>query len=508
LPESFQAEFTGERIIPGLVEENLLDEHLARYRFAVRFIRELEFNGRLLDAGCGAGYGAAALAESGAQVLGIDVAEEAVAHARANYSRPGVEFQQCSCTTIPAGDATFQLITAFEVIEHIADWREFLREARRVLDPAGLFLVSTPNRLYYAESREKAGPNPFHVHEFTAKEFREELSQVFPYVKLLLQNHVEGIGFSGDEPDGAAVEISERQPEPDAAHFFLAVCSAQPVPPITPFVYISNAGNVLQTRGRHIALLEGEIAKKNQWIQAEKIARAQMIEKVTGIEQELEQHNQWARAANEEAARRAQLVADLQAELRKSNDWAKARDAEAIERGRRVEELQAEVMKATQWAQSRDTELAQRDARVLELQDEVMRLTDWAKTCDAEAQERGSRVVELQEELAAEQASFNAAMQAMQQEMATSSAGYEAAIAQWRRDKETSDRWAMDNEVRLTAKQVELEISQDRVASLQADKTQLEARVAEMERLLQMIAQSRWVKLGRVVRVGPEIQAR
>jgi len=513
LSEAFRAEFTGERVIPGSVEENLFNEHLARYRFTAQLVRDLGLAGRFLDAGCGAGYGTAELAATGAEVLGIDVSEEAVAHARANY---GGHFEQASCTAIPAGDGAFQLITAFEVIEHIPDWREFLAEARRVLDPAGLLLVSTPNRLYYAESREKAGPNPFHVHEFTADEFRAELGAVFAHVKLLLQNHVEGVAFSGAEAKGASVEIGEHREDPDTAHFFLAICSGQPLPAVSPFVFIPDSGNVLQTREHHIALLDGEIKKKNEWIEAEKAAGTRMMAKVAQLEAELEEHNRWARRANEVAAERAELVAQLQAELRTSNEWAEAstakltrelelsnawaqaRDAEAEERGQRILELQDEVARVTAWVQARDAEAEERGERIIALQDEVAKATEWARSRDAEAEERGNRVVELQDELAQEQANSIAALKALQDEMAAASSGYEAAIAQWRLDKENSDRWALENEHQLHAKENELEVEQERTASLQAEIAKLESQMA-------MIAQSRWVKLGRVVRVGPEI---
>jgi len=53
LPDAFRAEFTGERVIPGRVEDNLFNEHLARYRFSARLFQG---PGRVLDAGCGAGY--------------------------------------------------------------------------------------------------------------------------------------------------------------------------------------------------------------------------------------------------------------------------------------------------------------------------------------------------------------------------------------------------------------------------------------------------------------------
>ena len=299
------------------MEDDLFNEHLARYRFAARLLPGV---GRVLDAGCGAGYGTAELAKSCSAVLGIDISEEAVAHARSSY--PNLSFEQASCLAIPAETKAFRIVTAFEVIEHLDDWRGFLREVSRVLDDAGLLLVSTPNRLYYEESRRQAGPNPFHVHEFTGEEFRSELEQVFPHVKLLLQNHVEGIAFSTGETEAAAIEISGRKADPDSAHFFLAVCGKQPLPSIASFVFIPGSGNVLQTRERHIALLDGEILKKNQWIEREQAERQRMLDKVREMEAELEEHNQWAQRANLETARHAELVAELQEEVRRSNEWA------------------------------------------------------------------------------------------------------------------------------------------------------------------------------------------
>jgi SAM-dependent methyltransferase len=527
LPDAFHAEFTGERVIPGRVEENLFNEHLARYRFAARLA---ERSATILDAGCGAGYGTAELAKNGARVIGMDLSAEAMEHARANFSAAGVHFLEASCAAIPVCDGVFQMVAAFEVIEHLAGWRDFLVEVLRVLDPAGVFLVSTPNRLYYAESRQKAGPNPFHVHEFTEEEFRAELTAVFPHVKVLLQNHVEGIAFTGAETEGAAFEISERNAAPSSAHFFLAVCGKEALPPIGRFVFIPETGNVLQTRERHIALLDGEIRQKNQWIEQEKLERGRMMEKVRTMEGELEEHNRWARKANEEAERRAQLVAELQQELRKSNEWAQAQHAEAIERGERIVALQSELQRSIEWARARDAEAVERGERVVHLQNELQRSQDWAEARDAEALERGERVVDLQEELAratewAQErdaelqraaSRYEALQLRMEREMADSALGYEAAIDQWRREKEAADQWAIETERRLSAerdaareafagKQIEYESAVERIAELQAALTKLRAWAAETSTRMELIAQSRWVKLGRRFHVGPEI---
>src|SRR5215471_11758453 len=75
------AEFTGERLIPGQVDVDLLNEHVARYAFAARLAR----GKRVLDAGCGAGYGSAELARVAQRVIGLDIAADALFFGRDNY---------------------------------------------------------------------------------------------------------------------------------------------------------------------------------------------------------------------------------------------------------------------------------------------------------------------------------------------------------------------------------------------------------------------------------------
>ena len=92
----------------------------------------ISLGGRVLDAGCGTGYGCAELAPRAELVAGIDVASDAVAYAREHCSPANVRFAQASATAFPFAAAQFDLVTAFEVIEHLDDWRGLLcRSAAR-----------------------------------------------------------------------------------------------------------------------------------------------------------------------------------------------------------------------------------------------------------------------------------------------------------------------------------------------------------------------------------------
>ena len=221
-------EFTGERVIPGQVDTDLWNEHFARYAFSARLAR----GKRVLDMGCGAGYGSAELAKQALKVTGLDVSSDAVAHARQHFSSSNVEFVEGSAAAAPLPDQSFDLIVAFEVIEHLADWRKLLEEARRLMAPGGQFVVSTPNKLYYQATRAVSGPNPYHEHEFEFEEFRQALAEYFPHSILFFENHSDGIVFQAlGSTSATAADLRMEVSAPDAAkaHFFVAVCAMSPL---------------------------------------------------------------------------------------------------------------------------------------------------------------------------------------------------------------------------------------------------------------------------------------
>ena len=108
-------DFTGERFTPECVRE-IWYEHWHRYVFA----RQLAKGQRVLDAACGEGYGSALLADVAASVLGADISEQAIAHARERYGdRPNLRFQRADATQLDASPNSFDLIVSFETLEHV-----------------------------------------------------------------------------------------------------------------------------------------------------------------------------------------------------------------------------------------------------------------------------------------------------------------------------------------------------------------------------------------------------
>lgn len=108
---SNEPSFTGERVIPGQVDSDLFNEHFARYLYAQKFCA----GQRILDTGCGVGYGSACLAEVASWVIGLDNDFRAIQYARLRYARPNLEFLVGDCEKLPFPPDIFDLIVSFEL---------------------------------------------------------------------------------------------------------------------------------------------------------------------------------------------------------------------------------------------------------------------------------------------------------------------------------------------------------------------------------------------------------
>jgi ubiquinone/menaquinone biosynthesis C-methylase UbiE len=143
-------------------------------------LENVEQGDRVLDLGCGAGEFTAALAEAGAQPLGVDVAKAAIARARSRH--PDLEFRLVPIDgPLPLEDNSFDLVWASEVIEHVADTARWLSEVRRVLVPDGRLLLTTPShgrvRVAVEGIERLSEPLGDHLHLYTRRSLATVLAE-------------------------------------------------------------------------------------------------------------------------------------------------------------------------------------------------------------------------------------------------------------------------------------------------------------------------------------------
>jgi 2-polyprenyl-3-methyl-5-hydroxy-6-metoxy-1,4-benzoquinol methylase len=164
---------TGERTAPGIWHENYwYARHLAAYEWLTGLITPA---GRVLDAGCGEGYGAELLRRAGANsVFGLDYEGTTLRHVAKAY--PQIKLLQGNLVQQGLAADTFDLVVSLQTIEHLWDQPAFVAECARVVRPAGTVVLSTPNRLTFPPG------NWYHTRELTGQEL---LDLVAPELTVL-----------------------------------------------------------------------------------------------------------------------------------------------------------------------------------------------------------------------------------------------------------------------------------------------------------------------------------
>ena len=323
-PNHTELDFTGERVVPDKTPRPLVLEHLARYHLALTF---LDPASKVLDVGCGTGYGTALMAAKAARVAGVDIAWEAIQYARANYVRPNLSFAGADCRRLPFPDNFFDRAVMFEVIEHMSEQATCLSEIRRVLTPEGVLILSTPDPA--GPTKGIDGPNPFHIKELQEHELLELLRPHFGDVQLLYQyevsaSSIEAASSSGNSP---SAEIVENFAHDSGPKYFLAVCSheRQRLP----------AKKLLAMGGieHHVAAVEG------------------LLQSHAEIQALVRQREESERAYAQNLAAHKEVIARLSEEVA-------ARDARLAEEAAKVNALGARL----------EREITERDLKVMELQ--------------------------------------------------------------------------------------------------------------------------------------------
>lgn len=161
------------------VPNDLFQAHLSIYHFFARFVE----GRRVLDIGCGTGYGTAYLRHGGASaVVGVDRDRRSIAYARSHYAEPGLEFLVGDAEVLPPGLGAFGTVVSSNVFEHLHDPARALDRVRHHLLPEGQFLLVVPPILD-AASLAANHANPFHRSNLFVWEWTALLSKHFGRIR-------------------------------------------------------------------------------------------------------------------------------------------------------------------------------------------------------------------------------------------------------------------------------------------------------------------------------------
>ncbi len=173
-------ELTGERTLPDVPAENYW---FRRHQAVYEWIAGRVPGARVLDMASGEGYGAAALAQSAADVVAVDANPDAWEHARLRYGAPNLRFERGLVETFDDG-APYDAVVFLQTIEHVQDPHAVLKHFRRILAPDGTAYVSTPNLLTLAPPGANKSDNPWHLREYRVEEFERLCRSVFERVEV------------------------------------------------------------------------------------------------------------------------------------------------------------------------------------------------------------------------------------------------------------------------------------------------------------------------------------
>lgn len=261
-------EFTGERYVPTQ-EGQIKYEHLHRYALS----KEFAAGKIVLDLACGEGYGTALLAEAATSVIGVDVSPATVAHARHKYYCQNINFLVGRCEAVPLPDASVDLVTCFETLEHHDKHEEMMGEIKRVLRPGGILIISSPNRLTYSDEPNYC--NPFHVKELYFDEFRALLDRYFKRTNIYGQRLAAGSFVYALRESRAAqlktysgdlASVGQQAPLLSSPIYFIAVCSDEALiePESFSSIYVDTSDDLVKKAEVERARLETVTADLHQ----------------------------------------------------------------------------------------------------------------------------------------------------------------------------------------------------------------------------------------------------
>ncbi|HEX6462230.1 MAG TPA: class I SAM-dependent methyltransferase [Candidatus Saccharimonadales bacterium] len=272
-----------ERMVPSKHKgSGIYGEHIARYMAATDIVKGKD----VLDIASGSGYGTALLAKQAKSVVGVDISKEAIEFANKEYPAKNIAYKKSDGKTIPFADNTFDVVVSFETIEHIDDYDFFMEEIKRVLKDDGLFILSTPNELEFAEG------NHFHLHEFEQDELLELAKRYYSNVEPFFQSTWIGnlIGQKAEMMKEWQREIIVQQLEPIEQRqflYFYFLCANRPIKETVLSRYTISQHSSDRSIQEKNSLTNKHIANLEDIIEAQKKEQAKLNRLIEDYQHEL-----------------------------------------------------------------------------------------------------------------------------------------------------------------------------------------------------------------------------
>ncbi|MFA5793899.1 MAG: glycosyltransferase [Candidatus Brocadiia bacterium] len=397
-------EWTGERFVPVGPTADTHYEHLHRYGFAGEFVKDK----KVLDVGCGEGYGSFFLAQTAKSVIGIDIDKAAINHALKKYRQENLKFKIGDVRDIPLkGKNLFDVIVCYEVLEHIKEQAKLLKEVKRLLKDDGLFIVSTPNKPVYSNKRNYR--NSFHKKELDINEFSGLMKKYFKNASFLGQRIFPSSNIwdlKGSYRDWQELSLKSSGKELKYASvkrkepfYFIAVASNGKVDIKYNSYLVDTSFRLFAEKDNLISSQNSQIEELSKWGKSLDEQIKQYEKRIVELQNEVQKIGKWGKSLESEGEEKDTLLAAQQVEIEKLGKWGQELDAGSKERDKLLVERQAEIEKLSNHSIQLDAELNQGNQRIIELQKEIENLSKWGQELDAGNKERDSLLVERQAEI-------------------------------------------------------------------------------------------------------------
>ena len=351
--------FTGEFFIPPGHSDDTFNNHELEIEHKHRYysILGLAKDKVVLDIASGEGYGSNMLSGYASHVYGVDINPELVAHASKTYTQKNISFLHGSVDAIPLPNQSIDMVVSFETLEHVSAETQvaFLAEAKRVLKPNGVMVISTPEKKNYTERYDHH--NEFHVHELHKDEFINLLKKSFAHVNIFDQ------GF-------------------EVTSLILNKTTWLNESPLSIYKIDDSAYNF---EGKYLIGVCSDTFENTQVPLAGIIPESErsyfsLIDRTLKLQKEVEKLGAWGKSSSEEIDALRKRIGELQQHTEDLGAWGR-RSNEEIDRLReRIKTLQQQVDELTAKEQSQQLLLSEKSEEVNKLTSQIAELESLKKT--------------------------------------------------------------------------------------------------------------------------------